>query len=348
MLTILNDLHVGAVRTGGTTPKSAYELRRYISQSFENLIETVPAGSDLMILGDLFDAYSVPYLDLLATYMALDLWCTQRPQQTLYLVAGNHDLSKTVSTMSSFQFLGKLLTLEGTRANVEVIELPTLTKHGYVIPHLPNQDLFNLALAEVPACDFLFLHCNYDNAFAVESDHSLNISPEQARAAPVGRIIVAHEHQGRQALNGKVIIPGNQIPSSVADCIGNDQKFFTQIEGQNCTLVPCWEAEGSFARVQWDLWKEAAPDAQFIRVEGDVSALDSAKAVAAISKLRAAHSAFVVTNALKIEGRNVDEDRLTLEKVRSFNILAALLEKLGPKHAAKVQKLLAEHGQPGE
>ena len=345
-LTVLNDLHIGAVRTGGTTPQSAFALRRYISASFESLLEQTEG--DLMILGDLFDTYSVPYMDLLACYMALDSWCATHPDSELFLVAGNHDLSKTVSTMSSFQFLCKLLTLDSNRQNIVVIDEPKMIAHGYVIPHLPNQDLFNLALQEVPPCTNLFLHCNYDNCFAVEADHSLNISPEQASAAPVQRIVIAHEHQQRVMLRGKVILPGNQIPSSVADCIGNDQKMFLVLNGADYELVPCWQAEGSFARIQWSEWKESPPDAQFIRVEGEASAVEASKSIAAISKLRSVHNAFVVTNAVKIEGRQLDGERLSLEKVKSFNILQALMSKLSPKHAAKVQKLLEEHGTPGD
>ncbi len=334
-LYVINDTHCGAIRSGGTTPATAYALRTYILERFQRLLARA-RGGHLMILGDLFDNFSVPYPDLLEVYLML-----QDFEGPLILVPGNHDLSKTTATMSSFQFLCRLLE---NRPETTVMDTPGTLRVGkvdhYVIPHVPNQELFDLELSRVPkGVKYLFLHCNFDNKFAQQADHSLNLSVEQAKALPVEKIILAHEHQRKTALSGKVMIPGNQIPSSVADCLGNDQKFMIEIE-DGFRMVPVWDAAGSFVRADWHDLVNVDPNAQFIRVEGQASASEAASTVTLIQKLRSSHKAFVITNAIKVEGRDSTEEKLTLEEIRSYNVLDALLKRLKPEWQTKVRKLM--------
>ena len=58
-----------------------------------------------MILGDLFDAHDVASGMCLTHFTLLNNWLVEHPAATLYLVAGNHDLSKTSTTFSSFELL---------------------------------------------------------------------------------------------------------------------------------------------------------------------------------------------------------------------------------------------------
>ena len=316
MLTILNDLHIGAIRTGGTTPRSAYALRGYLLEQFETLLGKT--NSDLMILGDLFDTGSVPLPDLLATYRALDKWLALGHK--LYLVAGNHDLSRNSAAMSSFQFLSQLL--QG-RA-VSILE-PTLTPYGYVIPHVANQDLFNSALEGMPEADVLFVHCNYNNDFAQESDHSLNMSRDQARAAPVKHIVFGHEHNTRTKLAGKVVIPGNQVSSSVSDCLAGEVKQLTTVAGSTVTLIPV-EHQPKYEEVDW---RTPQSEAQFIRVTGTATAEEAPDAVSKVSRLRQSSEAFVVTNAIEVLGDALDEKfAASLAEVQAFDVLQALKDLL--------------------
>lgn len=342
-LSILNDLHGGAIRTGGTTPKSGWSLRQYILERMQMLLNI--AQGDLLILGDLLDAYSILYTDLLAILFMLQKWAADHPDDTLYLVPGNHDLSKTVTTMSSFQFLAKLLS---AMDNVVVIDKPgRLSKHrGYVIPHVVNQEQFDIELGKVPDdVDLLFVHCNYDNKFAQQADHSLNLSADQALKLPVKHIIFAHEHQHKVAMNGKVQVIGNQIPSSVADCLGNTEKLMLVIEDGKLVYVPVWSAKGSFSRVNWQELHTAPADAQFIRVEGDATAVEASAVVTAIAKLRNSHNAFVITNAVKVEGRSSEVEGRSLEQAQSYNVREAVMRRLSPEQRAVVEALLAEHGE---
>jgi metallophosphoesterase superfamily enzyme len=341
-LTTINDTHCGAIRSGGTTPQTAWALRQWVLLRFGMLLSLIK--TDLLILGDLLDSFSIPYTDLFEVYGHLKKWLRDNPDQTLYLVPGNHDLSKTMATMSSFQFLCKLLQHE---KNVVIMDKPgRLRGHdAYVIPHVPNQDLFNIELDKVPDdVGTLYLHCNYDNKFAQKSDHSLNLSMDQAMKLPVRRIVFAHEHQGRTAQGGKVIVIGNQIPTSVADCLGNRVKHMLVVEGDKIEHVEVWDEDGSFWRADWRDLSAVPSEAQFVRVEGDASAAEAAAVASAVSKLRNQNkTAFVITNAVKIEGRGDEGEAQSLEKVQSFSVFDALMRRLTPAQQAVVKKLMEDN-----
>jgi metallophosphoesterase superfamily enzyme len=339
-LTIINDTHVGAVRSAGTTPLTAWQLRQYALEEFEKLVDQ--AGS-LVILGDLFDTGHVPMADILRVWEILRAHCASGAP--LYLVQGNHDLEKTLTTLSSFQFLCKLLEAEFP-ANFTAVTEPKFIHHGskYVIPHLANQDLFDAALAAVPECDYLMVHCNYDNKFAVNSDHSLNLSLDQAMACKAKYIIFAHEHQARTALGGKVFVAGNQFPTSIADCLGNHTKYLTQltgVPGAAPVRVETWSAVGNYVESDWRIPCET--NHKFIRVVGEASAAEAAEVVSAISKFRNKSKALVITNAVKIDGvEDGEQIKVSLEEVKSFDVLGALLECLDEREQGVVKKLLGE------
>lgn len=321
MLTVLNDTHIGAIRSGGTTLNTQWELRMHLLHSFQSLLPS-ESESDLMILGDLFDTVNVPIHDVLKTFRILKGWCRANPAKTLYLVAGNHDLSRTSTVLSSFDFLGELL--QDTGLSVEVIKEPVMTPYGYVIPHLPNQDIFNESLSLVPPCPVLFLHCNYDNKFAAQSDSSLNLSKEAAAAVPATVIVLGHEHKSRRTAN--VFIPGNQIASSVVDWTGQRNKMFATVTDGVITLVPC-PAVTEYLEPDWQAL--TITDHKFIRVVGTATADQASAVVTAISKFRQLSPALVITNAVILES-NDDGDTFeqALDGVQAFSVLSALRELL--------------------
>lgn len=322
-LRVLNDTHFGVNRTAGTTLASKDALRGLM---LSRLIALLP-DSDLMILGDLFDGYQVPNVAWLEVHNILRNWLSKG--FNLYLVPGNHDLSKVSNTISNFHVLASLLEYTSP-ATVRLIDKPTLTPYGYVIPHLPNQTMFDTAIAEAPACAFLFLHCNYDNYFAVQSDHSLNLSKEQASQAKAKYIVIAHEHKARTV--GNVIIPGNQICSSISDWVNASSKSYLEIclwdasslpNPEAYRLVKCAEAATDYLEADWRTL-DPTPHL-FIRVVGTAKSAEAGQVVSAIAKFRAKSSALVISNAVQIEA---DEALMgfseSLESVQGFDVWAAL------------------------
>ena len=332
MLTIISDLHLGAIRSAGTTPTTQYELRKHLLSKFKALL---PETGDLLINGDLLDQSNIPTSDVLQTYIILNDWLTQHTDSKLYNSTGNHDKSRTSNVLSSFQFLGKLLKLAHPDRYVH-IEEPTMTPHGYVIPHLHNQDLFDLALSQVPECNFLFVHANFDNGFAAQSDQSLNVSRDQAEASKARIIVFGHEHHKRLA--GKVVIPGNQIASSVSDWLSPQDKGYVTIVDGKLHYHASATREQEFAELDWR--KLEVTYHKFIRVTGDATAEEASEVVNAINKLRKTSEAFVITNAVQIStgAIKVDFDS-TLANVQSFSVMSAIKELLTEEEQAVLDTL---------
>ncbi len=349
---IINDTHLGVLRNAGTTPRSSYALRQEVQEKFRCLVEGI--SEDLCILGDLFDQYNVPNSDLIEAFTTLSRWCKTNNLATLHLVAGNHDLSKDSSRLSSFEVLCQLL--QHVHKNIQVHMTPGWAgdESGgiWIIPHCVNQDVFDLDLARVPtSARFVLLHANYNNFHAEQADHSLNVSEAQAlKLVEQGATLVfAHEHQHRMALDCRVVVIGNQIPTSVADCLGVKEKYMLSIGEDGYEIVPVLRMADVFERVfERRDWRNLgvpplSKDTRFIRVEGEAATNEAADVVTAISKYRSKSDAFVITNAVKVEGvQELKDLPETLESAKAFDVLSAILEVLDDREREVVKTLLKE------
>lgn len=351
---VLNDIHLGVQRSGGTTPSSREALRAYLFVTFEGILNDT-TEDHVCILGDLFDSFEVEARDWLQCYVVLQYWLA-RPnggnRRLLTLVAGNHDHSPKALRVSSFEMLCAVL-VEQFGPQVKVLgidQLDIIDTEVYALAHCSNQDIFNEKLGNVlrlvgPGSRVL-LHTNYDNHFAAASDHSLNVSEAQAQefASKGATLYFAHEHQARTALGGSVVVFGNQWPSSVSDCLNNDSKFAHVFNG-GVTKVQTWdyaEEVDGFRQLKWDELDGADLSARgFIRVSGEAAANQAGDCISAIAKFRAKSNALVITNAVKIEGI-VDNEALpeAFEAAKAFDVLAFINGNLDTEQQAAVSKLL--------
>lgn len=329
MLTILNDTHIGAERSAGTTPATRALIKE---RTLKNFAALLPLKGDLMILGDLFDTNNIAAGDLLTTYELLSDWLFACEASTLYLVRGNHDASKSTNNLSSFDLLCKLL--ESRFKNVVSVNEPLDTPHGYIIPHLPNQELFDLALTRVPECSYLFVHVNIDNNFAAQSDQSLNMSKEQIADCQAKQIVCAHEHHARTL--GKVTIPGNQIATSVSDWLSHGDKQYAVIVDGKLSLRTCAYKAQEFVDMVWsDL---AHTDAPFVRISGSASAEQAAEALAAVAAYRRKSPALVVANAVKIASSE-DNYEEAVANMAGFDVMSMLRDVLTADEMEILEKL---------
>lgn len=340
----INDIHAGVVRSGGTTPFTSFEIRRHVIKELRNLLAMV--DGDLIVNGDLFDTNSVPFYDLWEVIVCFSDWfktnnVSDKAQcPVLYLPRGNHDAHKNAGIMSSFDLFCKIISDMFPGQVVTITEPYYIAEHmSWVIPHLQNQDQFNAALERVTEAYYLFVHVNYDNKFAAKSDHSLNMSWEQAVSAPFKHIIFGHEHQQKKAIEGKVVIVGNQIPTSVADCLGNDTKRMLRIEGKTMEFIEVWQAKGDFEEQDWRSLSDYGP--RFIRVTGTAHNEEAGEVVATISRFRSkAKKAWVITNSVKVEGVNDQAElELNADDIKAFDVKAALLELLDDDEKAVLARL---------
>lgn len=356
---ILNDIHIGFDRKGGTTPASQEALRQYLFESVEDFVQTqLQLGFEkhLCILGDLFDDFEVAPRDWLMAFVILSDWL-QYGDHKLTLIAGNHDHSPKAQRVSSFQMLCTVLVEQWGDERVQVVGIDAVKEiePGVVaVAHCSSQQVFEEKLKEAydkKPFNHLLLHCNYDNKFAARSDHSLNLTPALASnfVDEDIMVIIAHEHQRKVAMNGKVQILGNQWPTSVADCLGNDEKYAYVLNKVGLGRKdPTWkhDAEAAYNEVPWDLlasYSMSGASASFIRVIGNATAAQAADVINEIAAFRARSSAFVITNAVKVEGMVSPEDLpASFEAAKKFDVMSYVQQHLEPSEYAKVQKLMEE------
>lgn len=354
---VINDLHLGVQRTGGTTNQSAAALRGYAHARHRELLGIAGPGYTVIVNGDLADAYDIPLAEALDIYATAYEWLSTTGGNLVWAL-GNHDLSKDSTKLGTVAFVGRLLQTQFRDQFILVNEPTALTPEDYIIPHVANQDLFELELSRVPeGTKRLFLHLNYDNTYAGQADHSLNLSRDQAKAL-VKRgmtLILGHEHQGRTLMNDQVIIVGNQFPTSVSDCLrhgdaqADGRKYCLLIDGDDMELIPTWspkDSVGGYHEVDWrDL--SSAPEGQhFIRVTGTADSSESAAVIKAISGLRQQSEAFVITNAVKVDGvQDVGAIAESIEDIRSVSVLDLLMEMLTEQQQAVIHQLLKEEQQ---
>lgn len=355
---IFSDLHLGVQRSGGTTPATAEALREYAHRKHAQLLDLAYDGDTIIINGDLTDTFNIDLGQAIEVYMTVNHWLVDNPNGEVVWATGNHDLSKDSSKLGTVAFIGKLLEGRFPDRFTLVTEPTRLTDEIYVLPHVANQDLFDLELSRVPDdVKYVLLHCNYDNTFAGQSDHSLNISRDQAKVlVKSGKtLILGHEHQGRTLMNDKVIITGNQFPTSVSDCLSHGEaqadgiKYALMLENgtDDMELVPTWgptDVDGGYLAIDWrNLSSVLDHCRKFIRVTGEASSDEAAEVIKEISKLRQRCDAYVITNAVKIDSVDApDEIEASIEEIKSVNVIDLLLSMLDEEQQAVVRNLMKE------
>lgn len=360
-LWVFNDAHLGVQRTGGTTPGSAAALRRYTHEKHRQLLDLAVDGDMVLFNGDLTDQFNIDLGQAIEIYAVASEWLQRNQKSRLFWAVGNHDLSKDSSKLGTVAFIGRLLA-GAFKGRFHLLEQPEHIGRNlefYVIPHVANQDLFDLELSRIPDnAKVVFLHCNYDNPFAGQSDHSLNISREQARdLVKAGKILVlGHEHQGRTMMSDRVIVTGNQFPTSVSDCLRHGD---AQADGmKSCLrinlddlddmeLVPTWsvkDQDGGYREVDWrDLGSVRDTEQTFIRVSGKADSSEAAEVIKEISKLRQRSDAYVITNAVKVDSVDGDDElEASIEEIKAVSVLEILLDMLDEPQQAVVRELMKD------
>jgi hypothetical protein len=345
MTLLINDFHAGMKRSAGVTPTSLEALRAYQFSAMRELL----AGTQerhLTSVGDLFDSFEVDTRDWLETYMLLHDWLARG--RSLTLVAGNHDVSKRGDKVSSFESLCTVL-VSAFHGQVQVVAIDQWdevwnSENLYALAHCSNQDRFDLQLDELLGKlehgATLLLHANYHNHFASCSDHSLNVSEEVAKKFIDRGITLAfaHEHQARREMpqgskqtGAEVLVFGNQVPTAIADCLGNDRKYAHVLSNGHLSKVETWRRDGEagFAQVNWRDLADYDGDAGFIRVCGEAKASEAADVLNLIAKFRQKSDAFVVSNAVEIEGViQQGELKMTAEQAKGFDVPGFVRERL--------------------
>lgn len=349
---VLNDIHLGVERKGGTTPASQEGLRTYLFGSTRSLLEE-STETVLLVLGDLFNEFEIAPRDWIDTYLMLANWALRKQ---LILVAGNHDWSPKGTKVSAFEMLCRVLKQEYDES-VQVISIDQwqhISVNDIALAHCSNQDTFDIKVGEVleecRAGTRVFLHANYHNNFAVESDHSLNVSEEMAKrfASKGATLYFAHEHQARTALGGSVVVLGNQWPSSISDCLNNDFKYAHVIDG-GVRKIETWsrDCDMGFNEVSWRDLDQHVTTAGFIRIVGDAGTHEAGDVTSAIARFRTKAKALVISNATKVDGIAQQESLPeTFEVAKRFDVMSFILDSMdNDRQREAIHQLSKEAGQ---
>jgi len=320
---IISDLHLCPQRQGGTTIESRAALEDW---QFSELAKILEHPHDrLIIAGDLFDKSSVTDIVLKRTFDLL------RNEKEVIILRGNHDeKSQKINDICSLELLSHLLP------NVHLIfDEPETIGNCHFIPHCFSQELFDKYISEVPYGKNVFLHCNYDNYFATEADHSLNLSKEQKEQLRYkgSRIFLGHEHTFNT--DDEVFRFGCTLPTSIADCIGGEKVYW--IFDENYLAPETAWIETDFIDVNYaDL--DTIGDQHFIRISGECAIEEFQKISRDISKLRAESKAFIISNNVKVLSSN--KDILSLEEVTKINVIDMLLELIPDQFKDEVKSCI--------
>ena len=337
---ITTDWHIGVSRSGGTTPESLMALRARIRHKLAEQL----CDEDHIIAGDLFDAFTVDHAELMSTYSIFAHWLATKGKK-LVLLRGNHDYHPSATKVSSFDLLGHVLATQFPD-QVVIADAPCAFKQFILIPHMGNQELFRVELNRLISAGVsgkvIVLHANIDNPYAAESEHSLNVTCDALELLCENNVIVCgHEHQHRILNDGRCVVLGNGYPSSVADCLGADRKYAVQFDGLDYTVYPIWYKTQEYGEVDWRDIGTVNPELRFVRIVGSASVSESADAVNAIAVMRRQSTAFVITNAVEIDGVKTFEnlERASIESIHAFDVKAAILEQLTEEEQQVVKGL---------
>ena len=265
-LTIFTDPHIGTSRQAHTTRESSAELQLSLYHQAMAIVET--ATNPVLNNGDLFDKSFNPERIIAQGFnVASKCWKT---------VAGNHDESNREGTVTSL----RLLQEQG----VSICAAPNLStpyyenhESIYIVPHHASQELFELALREAAEnaamyrdglASYLFLHCNYDFALAVD-DNTLNLPAALAKdlIQYFDFIFIGHEHNCDTHLGGQVVILGNTHPTSFHD-IGDKFVYHLELDTAELTKELIWSKDVHYREIKLGSEIPDLAGVQFIDVTG--------------------------------------------------------------------------------
>jgi DNA repair exonuclease SbcCD nuclease subunit len=269
MLNFSTDYHLGMSLNTHTTHESRGRLKTAL---YHQALGIVTDNSDShYCLGDMVHTYrnSEETIQQVMTILSKLDNC----------IMGNHDVTNRSDSMGTMELLHPLYDI------VPAVMGKCKPHHEYegdavlvLIPHTNSQELFEETLAGLKKKDtpdhrpnILLLHCNYESPWELNAT-TLNLTRETAKKLLeiYDYILIGHEHNYREDLDGRVILLGNTHPTNFGDISDKYRWSYTVDGGLEKTLV--WEKEKHYEKVDPFAEEDIDSSRQFIEVEGDVEA----------------------------------------------------------------------------
>ena len=307
---LLNDLHFGIKRG----PK----FQEFQLEMLDSILED--NDDDLLIVGDLFDTHQIDY-ELLRTL-------TRRLRgRKVMLMLGNHDIAKDRGQLDAARFLAWMLP------GSTLVEAPTEIGDIALIPHMANQEEFDTAITIASKrSTTLIAHCNFDNFFATAQDHSLNLTPEQAKLFDM--VILGHEHVKRHV--GNVHVLGSPWPCNIQEA-EHDHYVHRFDMDRVLTAHEVWDKH-DFEAMDWRDLRETG--ASFIRVVGEATAEEAAEVIQRVAAFKKVSDALMITNSVQVGELDLGELLESAESLDTFDPIAALMSALPEKYRKRLEEIL--------
>lgn len=355
------DPHLGLSRTTNTTAQSQKRLQEALfDQAMSIVNDGKEKGYRIHCLGDLFDRFSNPE-PIIAQGMELARECDT-------VIGGNHDARNRTDAVSSLDLLARALN---TKDDQRVVYAPFGERavkidqyDGFVlcsVAHVGGQQLFDEVLAYAvegvkplthQKYKILMLHCNYDRDFGhdIENDPALNLSTDKAKELleVFDYILLGHEHEPLEDLDGRVKILGNTMPLGFGEI--SDRYCYTFADGVFEARLIWSVAEHYREFTVQDILDRAAVDdlemdstsVTMVQIGGTIAAADYPEFSKALVKLwRQNESLLMVRTQVEVD-RPADKQASLPSFVRASipQMVAADLE--GTELASQYKELVQE------
>lgn len=163
----------------------------------------------VLFAGDFFDDTVVPNWVKKQIIALKELYHNQE----WVILGGNHDSTKTYSSVSALDVLGEVNNITVVNSHkIETIDICGLSI--LCIPHVRSQKEFldsidNLIASEM-SWDIALLHCLVGSALDLSpNDLNIDLYRLDLLSQKVGTIWIGHQHQPVEVIPGKVFIPGS-------------------------------------------------------------------------------------------------------------------------------------------
>ena len=336
MIHFFTDPHLGQTLTSHTSHDSRSRLRTALyHQALAAASEG--QGDPIYCLGDLVHTYRNDETTIQQCMTILD--------KLTNCIMGNHDVTNRTDSIGTLELLEPLYDVVPAKMN----KCNSMVTAGLgaiitMVPHTNDQKLFTAELDKLSGVDkiesarILLLHCNYEIPWET-NDNTLNLTEEMAKKLldKFDYILIGHEHNYREALDGRVILLGNTHPTNFGD-ISN--KYRWTFDGSKMEKHLIWDKEKHFLQITPFSEDEIGSDVQFVKVVGKVDASEYPKYCRWLTKLwqRAGKTVYAIRNAAELIREEItvkiDEDALQkltetiANEIKGDKELAALFEEI--------------------
>ena len=218
-INFLGDVHLGRTFRSGVPMHRRGDREKMV---FDQFVAELALPGDITIqVGDIFDRHRVDLNVVMATFGAIRDAALVAPDQTFYFLAGNHDLSKDSTKVSSFDVLAELCSnIDNVNflKEPETFSWPNLPEGPLSILFLPYDPLTPAALVAAEAArepvDLVVGHWD-----RVAPTNDFNLLPLTQLAKITKRVITGHDHvaQTYQEQGVQVDYVGSMQPFSFAE-----------------------------------------------------------------------------------------------------------------------------------